>query len=326
MSLLERTFASMGARAQLLLADAVAGDAPSPRLEAAARRADTLLAELEQRWSRFRPDSDLCVMAGDPRTELPAHPQVRALVRAGAWAGRRSRGLVDITLAADLERAGYAGHWTGADALDITAALSVAPVRRAAAAHPAARWRALAVDDRSGTIRRPPGVMLDSGGIGKGLAADLVAAELGDLRHVVDLGGDMALGQGGGEPHAVLVSHPLTGGVAHVLRVAEGGIATSGIHRRMWRDDLGHPVHHVLDPSTGRSAWTGLLTVTAVGRTALEAEVTAKTALLSGPRRARALLADHGGVLVEEDGSVSVIAPLRRMVARAVRDLAAQRR
>jgi thiamine biosynthesis lipoprotein len=325
MSRLERTFPSMGTQAQLLLADRAPDGRASPRLLAAARQAGELLAELEQRWSRFRPDSDVRLLAAEPRAEVPAHPHVRALVRAGAWAGHRSRGIVDITLTADMVRAGYGVHWTGERAAGLQDALLRAPARRPATAHPAARWRMLAVDERAGTIRRPPSLVLDSGGIGKGLAADLVAEGLSGLRYVVDLGGDMALGHGGGAPHEIVVAHPITGGTAHVLHVGAGGVATSGIHRRLWLDDQGLPAHHLLDPATGRPAWTGLLTVTAVGRTALEAEVTAKTALLSGPRGARTLLTDLGGVLVAEDGSVEVVPPLRRLADRAVAAVAAQR-
>jgi thiamine biosynthesis lipoprotein len=116
----------------------------------------------------------------------------------------------------------------------------------------------------------------------------------------------------------VAVIHPLTGEVAHRLGLGGGGVATSGIHRRLWLDDRGGPVHHLLDPSTGRPAWTGLLTATAVGRSALEAEVLAKVALLRGPRGARRALAALGGVLVHEDGAVEVVPALQRLAQRAV--------
>jgi thiamine biosynthesis lipoprotein len=312
----------MGSHGRLVLADRVAGPEPSPRLEHAAADAQALLVELERRWTRFDSASDLNALTDDARSELPAHEHVRALIRAGAWAGRLSGGLVDMTLGAQLAQAGYDRHWAGEPA-PLSEALAAAPPRAAASPHPAARWQALGVDRRAGTIRRPPGVVLDSGGLGKGLAADLVAARLVGLRFIVDVGGDLALGHGGGGPHEVVVTHPLTDEIAHRFHLGGGGVATSGIHRRLWLDEHGAPAHHLLDPSTGRPAWTGLLAATAVGRSALEAEVLAKVALLRGPRGARRALAALGGVLVHEDGAVEVIPALQRAAQHAVRNLAA---
>jgi thiamine biosynthesis lipoprotein len=322
MSLLERSFPVMGARGRLVLADRVAGPQPSPRLEHAAAGARALLDDLERRWTRFDAASDLNALTGDPRRELPAHEYVRALIGAGAGAGRRSGGLVDMTLGAQIAQAGYDRHWAGETA-PLSVALAAAPPRAAASPDPAARWQELGVDRRAGTIRRPPGVVLDSGGLGKGLAADMVAARLVGLRFIVDVGGDLALGHGGGGPHEVTVTHPLTGEVAHRFHLAGGGVATSGVHRRLWLDRDGAPAHHLLDPCTGRPAWTGLLASTAVGRSALEAEVLAKVALLRGPRGARAVLAAQGGVLVAEDGAVEVVPALARIARRAVANLAA---
>jgi FAD:protein FMN transferase len=307
MSRLELAFRCMGTDARLLLADRTPGDDPSPRLRAAAARARSLLSDLEARWTRFDDGSDLAVLGRERRGEVPAHPHVRALVRAGARAGRVSQGLVDMTLGDEIVRAGYSGDWTG-EPVSLGAALAAAPRRSPAAAGPAARWRELAVDEARGTVRVPAGVALDAGGLGKGLAADLVAAELAGLRYVVDLGGDAL---------EVAVEHPLTGAVARVLWLGGGGVATSGIHRRLWVGHDGRPAHHLLDPATGRPAWTGLLSATAVGRSALDAEVTAKIALLAGPRRARTVLAALGGVLVHEDGRVENIPPLARVAARA---------
>jgi thiamine biosynthesis lipoprotein len=320
MSLLDRSFPTMGATARLVLADRAPGATASPRLEHAAADAHHLLDALDASWTRFDPDSDLNAISRDPRTTLPAGEHLRALIRAGAWAGRVSGGLVDMTLGAQISQAGYAHHWDGTLSVPIETALAAAPPRAAAAPDPAARWQALGADRRAGTIRRPVGVVLDSGGLGKGLAADLVAAHLVGLRFVVDVGGDLALGHGGGGAHEVVVAHPLTGAPAHRFHLDRGGVATSGIHRRLWFDADGAPAHHLLDPITGRPAWTGLLAVTAVGRSAVEAEVLAKSALLRGRRAARAVLAARGGVIVGEDGAVEVVPALRAAALRAVRE------
>ena len=58
------------------------------------------------------------------------------------------------------------------------------------------------------------------------------------------------------------------------LTLTDGAAATSGVTRRGW---------HLIDPSTGRPARTGIVQATALAPTALEAEVRAKAALLAGP-------------------------------------------
>ena len=105
-------------------------------------------------------------------------------------------------------------------------------------------------------VRRPPGLRIDPGGIAKGLIADEAGRALpAGVRYAISCGGDLALG---GEWH-VDVAGAWAGEPVHRLRPRGGGVATSGIHQRLW--DGGH---HLLDPSTGRPAWTGLVSVTAV--------------------------------------------------------------
>jgi FAD:protein FMN transferase len=112
------------------------------------------------------------------------------------------------------------------------------------------------------------------------------------------------------DPYAIEIEHPLTGASIGHVRLARGGVATSGLNVRIWRDAKGDFGHHLLDPSTGRPAWTGLIGVTAVGTSALEAETLSKMALLLGPHGARGVLAEHGGVLVHDDGAVESVGPL----------------
>ena len=118
---------------------------------------------------------------------------------------------------------------------------------------------------RPGRARLAPNVRLDLGGIAKGWMADRLAAILGD--HVlVNLGGDLfARGE-----WPVAIS-----GQTYLLR--DLGAATSSTRKRRWGD-----LHHLIDPRTGLPSTSHLEEVSVVAKTALDAEVLAKTVLISG--------------------------------------------
>jgi thiamine biosynthesis lipoprotein len=300
------TFTCMGCEMRLLAEGT--GDAAID----AARR---LLETIDERLSRFRDDSELARLNADPRATVPASPLLRAAVAAALWAAERSGGLVDPTLLGDLERQGYTGSLAGCPRAPLAAALAIAPPRAPAAARGDARWRAVRIDNAAGTISRPPGLRLDTGGTTKGLAADAAARLLhGARRLVVDCGGDLHVAvEPGAAPFDVAVEHPVTGATAATLRITSGGVATSGLGRRLWPGPDGRPAHHLLDPATGTPAWTGLQSVTALGASTLAAETLAKEALLRGPDGARRLLArDRGGILIHDDGAVEHVAARRR--------------
>jgi FAD:protein FMN transferase len=318
MSRFDERFACMGTEARIILEDErVGGD----RLERQARRVRELLASFDRRLSRFDAGSELSRLNASPLAVTPVSSALVALVRAGRWAAERSGGLVDFTLVAALERQGYVASWRDEARVPLAAALRAAPRRRPALPDPGSRWRSVLAGP--GLVRRPPGVRLDSGGIAKGLAADLATRWIDpDVDFTISCGGDMVVGGPRRRPQLVAVEHASGTGRAHVLELRSGGVATSGLHRRVWRRPDGSVAHHVLDPSTGEPAWTGLLAVTAVGVTALDAETLAKHALLAGPRAARRVLGRAGGVLQHEDGAVEVIAPVPRLRVSVSRDVA----
>jgi FAD:protein FMN transferase len=285
-------------------------------------RARDELRAFEACASRFRPDSELCALNADPRAVVPASARLREAVAAALWAADRSGGLVDPCLLDELEEAGYrhsfvagaesrgseAGRCGSSAVAGGAAPAACSPgVARPARPHPAARWRDVRVDHGRGTIARPPGLRLDLGGSGKGHAADLVARLLSPAAEwVVDAGGDVRVGGS----HPLLVAHPLGGEPAARLQLADGAAATSSVVRRAWRSAGGGHAHHLLDPASGRPACTGLISVTALAPTTLEAETLAKAALLSGPDGARRILARRGGVAVHAGGGVEEIGPL----------------
>jgi thiamine biosynthesis lipoprotein len=113
----------------------------------------------------------------------------------------------------------------------------------------------------------------------------------------------------------VHVTGPYGDSVLHTFELRGGGVATSGIGRRSWIGPDGRVAHHLLDPASGRPAFTGVAQATALAPTALDAEIRAKAALLSGPEAAAGWL-EHGGAVVLDDGSCTVLEPVPGAAAR----------
>jgi len=319
----DTVFDAMGSHVRLLIGEPGPGMDPAP---AAAEQAREFVAEFDATLSRFKPESELSALNSDPRERVPASELMRTAVKAGLEAAQRSGGLVDPTLVGEIESVGYVTSRAGMPGAPLGAALAEAPPRHPAGPHPAAAWRRFEVDDEAGTISRPTGVRFDTGGTGKGLAADLIAAPLrGYSRFIVDCGGDIRIGGSDAlvNPYEVFVEHPLTAERAFVIKLGSGAVATSGLNVRIWRDESGRYSHHLLDPATGEPAWTGLIGATALGDTAVEAETFAKAALLSGPEAGRQVLAERGGLLIHDSGRIETVGPLAAKPLIRVPDLAA---
>ena len=298
----DHRFDLFGSHVRVIIGEPVVASLPSP--EAMGLQIEFFLRLLHRKLTRFDPDSDLSAMNADPRPHVLVGSTLAVAVEAALWAARRSAGLVDPTLVGELEHIGYASSRAGAPAAPIREALARAPERAPARSWAASRWTQIAVNRETRVVSRPPGVRIDTGGTGKGLAADLAADRLrGYATFVVDAGGDLRLGGEQPVPRQVRVEHPLEDAHAHELTLARGAVATSGIKTRLWHTRDGF-AHHLIDPSTGRPAWTGVTQATAIGATALEAETLAKMAFLAGPADAAKILERHGGLIVLDDGTV----------------------
>ncbi|MGZ4200902.1 MAG: FAD:protein FMN transferase [Thermoleophilaceae bacterium] len=274
--------------------------------ELASQLARRQLREWHGRFSRFEPASELTLLNQDPRQRVPVTRTMARLAQAVVDSASSTGGLVDATLVWEIELAGYASELGPPLALD--EALRLAPPRTAGSPSPFERWRQIEVDPAHCGVTRTPGVGIDSGGLAKGLFADLIGARLDSHgAYAIDCGGDLRLGGADGAVRPVEVTSPFGTGVLHTFELSRGGVATSGIGRHSWLDAHGAPAHHLLDPGSGRPAFTGIVQATALAPTALEAETLAKAALLSGPGDAAGWL-PHGGLLVFEDGGHELVA------------------
>ncbi len=287
-------------------------DGPSPAAtaqDAVSMGTDQLLLWHDQ-FSRFKPTSELAGLNADPRERVPISAIMARFLQAARDCSDLTGGLVDATLLEQIEAAGYlADHLRASLALPL--ALALAPPRAPGGPNPAAPWQDIRIlddEEDEAVVTRPPGVRFDGGGIVKGLFADVLGERL--AAHdgfLIDCEGDLRIGGAAGVARTIQVLAPFDGSVLHEFSVSEGGVATAGITKRSWLD-RGKPAHHLLDPATGRPAYTGVVQVTALAPTALEGEALAKASLLSGPDGAAGWLR-HGGVVVLDDLSHAVIDP-----------------
>jgi thiamine biosynthesis lipoprotein len=137
-------------------------------------------------------------------------------------------------------------------------------------------------------IELPNGMEIDLGGIGKEYAVDATAVLLAGrsaASYAVNFGGDLFISgpRKSGEHWTIGVDDPARPGVGNVgaLRIARGGIATSGDARRFLMKD-GVRYGHILNPKTGWPPTAGPHSVTVVAPTCLEAGIFSTLAMLHG--------------------------------------------
>ncbi|MEP7113192.1 MAG: FAD:protein FMN transferase [Ilumatobacteraceae bacterium] len=260
----------------------------SPDLLVLAR---TSIDHLERRWSRFKSQSDISRLNHAAGSTVHIDPATVVLLQAMLDGWRATSGAFDPTLLVPLVGLGYAASWN--DPTSVTSLPHGALLR--------SDLGQLAIDSQRNLACIPAGMCLDPGGIGKGLAADLVVGTLlaaGACGASVSIGGDVAVRGAAPQDGAWLVgvSDPMNLELENAqLTMIEGGVATSGTLRRRWNGDDGSPVHHLLDPATGKPAHHGreIVAVTVIAGTAAWAEVWTKAVMVRGAA-AVAVLDEYG--------------------------------
>jgi len=236
-------------------------------------RCFALADHLEARWSRFLPTSDISRVNWAEGAAVEVDPATVRLIGAMREASELSGGDFDPTLLPQLIASGYAASVVAPDLVTSLPASASAPGRLAA----------LTLDGSS--VRMPVGTTLDPGGIGKGLAADIICefglAE-GAWGIMAEISGDIVVA--GRAPDAVAwllgVEDPFdTSRHLTTVRIARGAIVTSSQRKRRF-DTAAGIRHHLIDPRTGASALTDIQTVTVIAATGVRAEAISKSGFL----------------------------------------------
>jgi len=263
-----------------------------------------LAHQCESLWSRFIPTSDIMRINGAEGRPVRVDARTAALVECMIEAHDLTGGTFDPTLLPDVIASGY-----DSSVLDPTKR-TVLP----ASATSPGRLTGVRVFARE--VQVPRGTTLDAGGIGKGATADavceLILAE-GAAGAMAEIGGDITItGDGpGGDGWRLGIENPFAGPGASpedahidVVHLAEGAVATSSVRKRVFSVD-GIERHHLVDPSTHRSATTDVQTVSVIASTGARAEVLTKAGFLVGTNEYLDWLSTVGaaGFVVLADGT-----------------------
>ncbi len=294
---METSFAAMGTIATIRI---VVGRSRTAEGAAMLRWARCRVHELEQRWSRFHPASEVSRLNAHRGRATQVSADTRLLVRRAITGWVLTSGRFDPTVHDSVVAIGY--NRTFAELPPITAGgatLLAAP-----------GCAGISIDDDRGTVTLPERGGFDPGGIGKGLAADLIASELrraGAEGACVEVGGDVRVCGRGPEDRGwvIAIEHPAPGcGPVPSVWLEDGAVASSSSLKRRWTmaDDESH---HLVDPRSGRSA-RGALGATMIARSAWMAEVLA-TASCIAPAPSGDDSAGSCGFVFTESGSTQLV-------------------
>lgn len=276
--------------------------APGEPLEATAE----WIRGLNRQLTRFDPDSELSRFNARAGEWVDVSAELGALLRAALDAFEESGGLVNAAVLPALIAAGYDRSFeeiVGGERREVLSGMHVFRHQVDDERHQLDDERHQSDDEthalvgevgatralrplpdllkvRTREARLAQGAAIDLGGLAKGWIADRAVERLGP-NSLANCGGDLRAVGGGPSGEGWPVEF---GG--KTLLLDDHGAATSGTTKRRWGDGQ----HHLIDPRTGAPARTDLAEVSVLARTALDAEVLAKTALLLGRAKAETTL------------------------------------
>jgi len=232
-----------------------------------------LANELESKWSRFVPDSEVMVLNNNPDSMHLVSDATLRLVSEMKLGFELTQGLYSANILSDLIDLGFATSRANPENVTLWSANSKT----------SADLSDVVIDLDTKSVSVPKGVALDAGGIGKGLAADLMsdyAMQLGAMGVAVFAGGDVAV-KGMAQDAAgwkVNISDPNeVENFIDNISLSRGGLATSS--PMGWK--IGSS-HHIIDPRTHRSSVSDVLQATVIAQNASQAEVLSKMCVILG--------------------------------------------
>ena len=266
----------------------------------AVRSACDRLSELERKLSVTDENSEIFRLNSHITDSVS--DETADIISAALGYCEASGGALDITIYPVLRKWGFtAGEYRVPTDDEIAAALGNTG------------YKNVAVSGNKVTL--PEGYMLDLGSCAKGYASDEMKKSLevsGVGSAIINLGGNVtALGKKpDGNDWTVGISDPFQPSeLLGTVRVNNRSVVTSGGYQRYFIGDDGKKYIHIIDPSTGRPAESGLMSVTVIGGSGLMCDALSTALFVMGKDRAIDYWRLHGGfdmILVTDDKEIII--------------------
>lgn len=220
---------------------------------------------------------------------------------------RRTGGALDLSIYPIVRAWGFTtGSYQVPDEAEIQALL------------PLVDYRKIQYDAADGDVTLPEGMEIDLGSVAKGYAGQLVAQMLrehGVQSALLNLGGNVQTvgAKPDGSPWQIGIKDPQGEDAMMVLSVEDQAVVTSGGYERYFEQD-GQTYWHIMDPSTGHPADSGLISVTIVGDEGVVCDGLSTALFVMGLEKAADLWAqsdDFEAVFVTASGEVYITEGLR---------------
>lgn len=220
---------------------------------------------------------------------------------------RRTDGALDLSIYPIVRAWGFTtGNYQVPDEAEIQALL------------PLVDYRKIQYDAATGTVTLLEGMEIDLGSVAKGYAGQLAAQMLrehGVQSALLNLGGNVQTvgAKPDGSPWQIGIKDPQGEDAMMVLSVEDQAVVTSGGYERYFEQD-GQTYWHIMDPSTGHPADSGLISVTIVGDEGVICDGLSTALFVMGLEKAADLWAQSGdfeAVFVTASGEVYITMGLR---------------
>ena len=270
-------------------------------------QSESLIASLESLVSVTDADSELYAINQTGSGMLTE--EASSLMKQALEICRRTDGALDLSIYPIVRAWGFTtGSYQVPDEAEIQALL------------PLVDYRKIQYDAATGTVTvtLPEGMEIDLGSVAKGYAGQLAAQMLrehGVQSALLNLGGNVqTVGtKPDGSPWQIGIKDPQGEDAMMVLSVEDQAVVTSGGYERYFEQD-GQTYWHIMDPSTGHPADSGLISVTIVGDEGVVCDGLSTALFVMGLEKAADLWAQSGdfeAVFVTASGEVYITEGLR---------------
>ena len=267
--------------------------------------AETLIGSLEEQVSVTDEHSDIYAIDHTGSGSLSGN--AAELMEQALELCRRTGGALDISVYPIVRAWGFTtGSYQVPDEETIQSLL------------PLVDYTQIQYDAATGVVALPEGMEIDLGSVAKGYAGQLAAQMLrehGVQSALLNLGGNVQTvgAKPDGSPWQIGIKDPQGEDAMMVLSVEDQAVVTSGGYERYFEQD-GQTYWHIMDPSTGHPADSGLISVTIVGDEGVVCDGLSTALFVMGLEKAADLWAQSGdfeAVFVTASGEVYITEGLR---------------